>query len=281
MKDKNKVPYEKNAAHFSRQKKRQVHEKVNHVSYMNNTIYPKNFWKTLTFEYTQTIFSFLLMKVLIIEDNLQLATNIVRFLAMHDIVAETAQDGKAWLSKALQNIYDVIVLDLELPELSGLDILKELRAKEKNMQIIILSAYNSKPDIVTGLNLGADDYMTKPFDFEELLARIHSLHRRNLKIKSNHIAFGDGYRLDVEEMTVFHHETEIKLSPLEFQLIKYFAQNPGVVLSRQELYEKVWGKFDGDIMFSKMIDVYVGYLRKKFDAQLIETVKWVWYKFKK
>jgi len=221
------------------------------------------------------------MKVLIIEDNLQLATNMVRFLSMHDILAETVQNGKEWLSKALKNIYDIIVLDLELPELSWLEILRTLRDQGKNMQILILSAYNSKDDIITGLNLWSDDYMTKPFDFEEFLARLHALYRRTLKIKSNHITFWDGYRIDIEEMTLFEHEKEIKLSALEFQLIKYFVQNAGVTLSRQELYEKVWGKFDGDIMFSKMIDVYVWYLRKKLDPTIIETVKWVWYKLKK
>jgi len=218
------------------------------------------------------------MKILLIEDNIQISANIVRYLSLQNITCESSQDWKNGLYKALSNHYDVVILDINLPELNGLDVLKSIREKWDNTQVIMLTSNSTKQDIIDGLNLGADDYLTKPFDFEELLARIQALSRRNLKNKSNILHFWKKYILDIEKTEFYQEKNMIKLSPLEFNLLKYLAQNIWRTLSRQELYEKVWGEFDGDIMFSKTVDVYIWYLRKKLDNEVIQTVKWIWYK---
>lgn len=218
------------------------------------------------------------MKVLLIEDNIQISKNIVRFLALKDISCDMALDWKDWLHKALVNHYDVIILDINLPLLNWLEVLKSLRERQKDSQIIMLTSNSLKQDIINWLNLWADDYMTKPFDFEELLARLHTLNRRNLKNKSNIINFWKDFIMDIEKTEVRKNNDLIKLSNLEFNLLKYLIQNTSKTISRQELYQKVWGEFDWDIMFSKTVDVYIWYLRKKVWFDMIQTVKWVWYK---
>lgn len=216
------------------------------------------------------------MKVLLVEDNIQISKNIVRFLALKNITCDMALDWKDWLNKALNTFYDVIILDINLPLMSGLDILKELREKHKNTQVIMLTSNSTKQDIVDWLNKWADDYLTKPFDFEELLARLNALNKRNLKEKLNIISI-KWYIIDIEKVEVKKWDDIIKFSNLEFNLLKYLWQNTNKVVSRKELYEKVWWEFDGDIMFSKTVDVYIWYLRKKLDNDFIETVKWAWY----
>ena len=218
------------------------------------------------------------MKILLIEDNLQIWQNIVRFAALQNISCELALDGKEWLYKALQNFYDVIILDINLPSMNGKEVLQALREKWKNTPILMLTSHSLNSDIIDFLDIWADDYLTKPFDFDVLFARVHALNRRNLNDKSNIIHFWE-YLLDIKKTLLLKNETEIKLSSLEFQLLTYFAQNPWITLSRQQIYEKVWGEFDGDIMFSKTIEVYIWYLRKKISPKHIQTVKWMWYKF--
>lgn len=218
------------------------------------------------------------MKILLIEDSIQLSANIVRYLSLKNIPCESALDWENWLNKAINNYYDVIILDVNLPNLGWLDVLKILREKQKEIPIIILTSNSSKQDIVDWLNLWADDYMTKPFDFEELLARLNTLNRRNLKNKSNTINFWDNYFMDFEKIELKKWDEIINLSNLEFNLLKYLVQNINKTISRKELFEKVWWEFDWDIMFSKTLDVYIGYLRKKLDSDVIKTVKWIWYK---
>jgi len=218
------------------------------------------------------------MKILLIEDNIQLSVNIIRYLSLKNIICESALDWEIWLNRAINNYYDVIILDVNLPNLGWLDVLKILREKQKEIPIIILTSNSSKQDIVDWLNLWADDYMTKPFDFEELLARLNTLNRRNLKSKSNTINFWHNYFMDFEKIELKKWDEIISLSNLEFNLLKYLVQNINKTISRKELFEKVWWEFDWDIMFSKTLDVYIGYLRKKLDSDLIKTVKWIWYK---
>lgn len=202
------------------------------------------------------------MKVLIVEDTQELATGLARYLSLKDIQAEVSFDGKEGLYKAATKYYDAIILDINLPEKDGLTVCRELREKEKNVPIIMLTSRSSNDDVITGLDAGADDYLVKPFDYEVLVARLHALTRRELKNKSTQSVTIGKYSLDLEKMQVMLWEEEIHLSQLEFNLLKYFAQNKGKAIDRQELYEKVWGEFDGDFMFSKTVDVYIGYLRK-------------------
>lgn len=217
------------------------------------------------------------MKILLIEDNVQLSSNIIRYLSLSDITCIAALDGEKGLHLAKTWDFDVIILDLHLPKLSGKEVLQTFLREGKSTPFLILTSDSLRQDIIDGLNLWADDYMTKPFDLDELLARLHALYRRNLKNKSNILTFWK-YVLDLDQTVLLKGKEKISLSHLEFKLLTYLAQNQGKTLSRQELYQKVWGEFDGDIMFSKTIDVYIGYLRKKLEKDLIETVKWIGYK---
>ena len=217
------------------------------------------------------------MKVLIVEDNEILARNLTRFLAGEDIHAKPVADGRQAFSDACSSFYDIILLDINLPSMDGLEFCEEYRKKWKDTPIIMLTSRSTKWDIVTGLNQWADDYLTKPFDYDELLARLHSLTRRNMKQKSTSSLRAGDYHIDLETLEVSDGDKKVKLSNLEFNLLKYFAQNNGRVIDRQELYEKVWGEFDGDFMFSKTVDVYIGYLRKKLGRDILETKKWAGY----
>lgn len=217
------------------------------------------------------------MKVLIIEDNEILSRNLVRFLALKNIQSEVSFDWKDWLYKASTIFYDVIVLDINLPLMDWMEVCKNLREKWKEVPIIMLTSRSSKTDIIEWLNYWADDYLSKPFDYDELVARINTLTRRNLKNKSNTKIFILDFIIDLEEIQVYKWNEKISLSNLEFNLFKYLAQNQWKVVSRQELYEHVWWEFDWDLMFSKTVDVYIWYLRKKLWKDLIETKKWFWY----
>lgn len=217
------------------------------------------------------------MKVLIIEDNEILSRNLVRFLALKNIQSEVSFDWKDWLYKASTIFYDVIILDINLPLMDWMEVCKNLREKWKEVPIIMLTSRSSKSDIIEWLNYWADDYLSKPFDYDELVARINTLTRRNLKNKSNTKIFILDFIIDLDEIQVYRWSEKISLSNLEFNLFKYLAQNQWKVVSRQELYEHVWWEFDWDLMFSKTVDVYIWYLRKKLWKDLIETKKGFWY----
>ena len=217
------------------------------------------------------------MKILIIEDTQELATTLVRFLSAKGIQAEMSLDWEDGLYKASTKYYDAIVLDINLPWKNGIDVCKELREKEKDVPVIMLTSRSGKEDVITGLDAWADDYLVKPFDYDILTARLEALTRRNLKNKAtSKLAVGE-YEIDLEKVEVRNKNTQIHLSTLEFDLLKYFAQNKGKVIDRRELYEKVWWEFDGDFMFSKTVDVYIWYLRKKLSRELIETKKGIGY----
>lgn len=216
------------------------------------------------------------MKILLIEDNEILSRNMVRFFALKDIHLEVSFDWLSGFKKAKINYYDAIILDISLPEMDWLEVCKKLREAEKNVPIIMLTSRSTKSDIITWLEVWADDYLVKPFDYDELIARIKSLTRRNLKNKSNNIKIWE-FCLDLEKIEVFKWNNKIELSNLEFKLFTYLAQNKNKAIWRKELYEKVWGEFDWYFMFSKTVEVYIWYLRKKLDKNLIETIKWVWY----
>ena len=213
------------------------------------------------------------MKILIIEDTQELATTLVRFLSAKGIQADMSLTWEDGLSKASTKYYDAIILDINLPWKDGLEVCRELRIKGKNIPIIMLTSRSGKEDMITGLESGADDYLVKPFDYDILVARLEALTRRTLKNKSTQLLTISGYEIDLEKIEVRRQWEVVHLSSLEFDLLKYFAQNKWRVIDRQELYEKVWGEFDGDFMFSKTVDVYIGYLRKKLGKEIVETKK--------
>ncbi len=221
------------------------------------------------------------MKVLVIEDNMILWRNLVRYLSARDISADLSMDWKDWLYKASLNYYDVIILDINLPKVNWIDICKNLREKWKEVSIIMLTSMATWDDIVKGLDSWADDYLVKPFEYSELLARLNALTRRKMKNKSTGIIkLSQDFEINLEKYEVSKDDKVIKLSKLEYNLLKYLAQNKGKALSRQEIYENVWGEFEWDFMFSKVIDVYIWYLRKKLSKDLIETKKAYWFMIK-
>ena len=221
------------------------------------------------------------MKVLVVEDNPSLSRNLVTFLWLKDISTQASMDGKDALYRASTEYFDAIVLDINLPEMDGIEVCKSLREKQKDTPIIMLTSRSSKSDVIEWLEAGADDYLTKPFDYDILVTRLRALTRRNLKNKSNTFIYIGDYTIDVEKVEVSRWDDIIKLSKLEYTLFKYLAQNNGRAVDRKELYEKVWGEFDWDFMFSKTVDVYIWYLRKKLDREIIETKKWIWYMINK
>lgn len=220
------------------------------------------------------------MRVLVIEDNEILSRNLVRYFSARNIFAEAVLDWKEWLYKASTKFYDVIVLDLNLPSINWIDICKSLREKEKDVSIIMLTSKWTNEDIVAWLDTWADDYLVKPFEYSELLARINAIVRRKNMNKSNTMITIWDIEINLQQIEVKKDWEIISLSKLEYDLFKYLAQNKWIALSRNDIYEKVWWEYDWDFMFSKTIDVYIWYLRKKLGKDLIETKKWFWFLIK-
>lgn len=187
---------------------------------------------------------------------------------------DLAYDGDSASQKLLENEYDLVVLDLSLPRKSGFDVLKELRKRSAHPPVLILSGLNAVEDKVKGLKLGADDYLAKPFDMKELIARIEALLRRVASTgEALKLTVAD-LEMDLVARKVFRAGKEIELSPKEFALLEYMMRNKSKVVSRRQIAEDVWGHtFDAGTNF---VDVYINYLRnsidKEFDKKLIQTV---------
>lgn len=217
------------------------------------------------------------MRVLVIEDNEILSRNIVRYLSLKDIHTEAAMTWDEWFQKAVLKYYDIVLLDINLPWKDGFEICKQIREREKDIAIIMLTSMWTNDDIVKWLEMWADDYLVKPFDYDILIARMNAVVRRKMVNKSNTIIKINDIILDLQKIEVKKNWEIISLSKLEYDLFKYLAQNKWVALKRQEIYENVWWEYDWDFMFSKTIDVYIWYLRKKLWKDLIETRKWFWF----
>lgn len=201
------------------------------------------------------------MKLLLVEDEKELSEALVEILTKNKYVVDAVYDGEDGLNYALTDIYDVIVLDIMLPKLNGLSVLKELRKKEITTPIIMLTAKSQIEDRVQGLDLGADDYLTKPFAAEELLARLRSITRRKGNvINDNYLSYGD-IRLDLNTYDLEVKGESIRLTLKEFEIIKYFMERPKVVVSKDDLITKLWG-FDAEIEYNN-IEVYISFIRKK------------------
>ncbi len=219
------------------------------------------------------------MQILIIEDEVRLAESISKWLKSENYSVDIAHDGKQGLLKMI-NKYDCIILDIMLPEISGLEVLKTLREKKNKTPVLMLTAKNTTEDKVQGLDLGADDYLAKPFDFEELLARIKSLIRRSTY--SDVILQIDSLIINPQTKQVTRSWEDITLSSTEYRLLEYLMRHENHVLSETDLLEHVWDhNYDG---FSNVVSVYMGYLRKKIDKKfpkekpLLQTMRGLWYK---
>jgi DNA-binding response OmpR family regulator len=215
------------------------------------------------------------MKILIIEDDQRVSELIKRGLEEQGYEAVPAYDGELGKKMALQNDYDLIITDIVLPKINGLELCKSVRAAKPFVPIIMLTALGTTDDKIEGFDAGADDYLVKPFDFRELYVRIRTLLKRNLLSANSHgfiLKYAD-LEFNSETKTVIRSGIEINLTPKELKLLEYLMRNSGRVLSRAEIAEKVWDThFDTGTNF---IDVYINYLRKKIDrdfpVKLIHT----------
>lgn len=214
------------------------------------------------------------MRILVVEDDAPLASILIRALREESYAVDHAADGQEaeWL--AFENPYDMIILDLMLPRKNGMEVLKTLRDGGLKVPVLILTARDTKEDVVKGLDKGADDYLTKPFNLEELLARVRALLRRQTGEPATTIEAGP-IKIDSSRKEVTRDSTPIQLTAKEYALLEYMARHAGTVLSRTQLSEHVW-----DMNFeptSNVVDVYIGYLRNKidkpFDQPLIKTVR--------
>jgi DNA-binding response OmpR family regulator len=201
------------------------------------------------------------MRLLVVEDEQQLAQLIGRMLERERYEVDRAFDGETGLELALTGAYDTIILDRMLPRLEGLDVLREMRKEEINTPVLILSARREVPQRVEGLDVGADDYLGKPFAFDELFARVRALTRRRSQEIIPDILVAGNVKLDEAARIVTVSGKEVHLSPREFSLLEYLMRNSGQALSRDQIVEHVWG-YDAD-PGEKAVELYVHYLRRK------------------
>ncbi len=221
------------------------------------------------------------MRLLVVEDEKKVASFIKQGLEEEGYAVDVALDGEEGLGMGLDQVHDLIILDISLPQMDGLQVLKKLRRQKVSTPVLLLTVRATIEDKVLGLDAGADDYLTKPFAFQELVARVRALLRRRAEAEPALLQIGE-LILDPARRIVSRSGEKIDLTSKEFALLEYFMRNPGRVLTRTMIIEHVWN-YDFDTM-TNIIDVYVNYLRKKIDsghgAKLIHTVRGVGYVMK-
>lgn len=213
------------------------------------------------------------MRILVAEDDPRLLKSLVHILEMNKFSAEGVDNGVDALDYASSGDYDGLVLDIMMPGMDGLEVLRAVRKKGLDLPIMFLTARDSIADRVTGLDTGADDYLIKPFDFDELLARIRSMTRKRSSHTSSVLTVGD-LTLDTGSHTARRGDRVIDLSAREYAILEYLCMNPGIVLSREKIENHIWNyDYSGG---TNVVDVYISYLRKKIDGgcdkKLIRTV---------
>lgn len=214
------------------------------------------------------------MRILLVEDDELLGSGISDALEFARYAHEWVRDGKVALASAQQGDFDLIILDLGLPGMDGLEVLRQLREGGDQTAVLILSARDGARDRVSGLNLGADDYLIKPFELDELLARLNALERRRMGVASNQIKLGR-LALDLASHTVLLDGQAVTILRREFMLLRKLFEAPSQILSRGQLEAAVYG-YEGDIE-SNSIDVHVFHLRKKLYPEIIKTIRGVGY----
>lgn len=219
------------------------------------------------------------MRILLVEDDIKIAGFIIKGMSEAGFIIDHAKDGNTGYSLAKNGDYDCIIQDIMLPGLDGLSIIEKLRSKKNNLPVIILSARHSLDDRIKGLRLGADDYLTKPFAFSELLARIHALLRRSSNVPEATSLSIDDLTIDVLSHTVIRGGKKIVLQPKEFSLLEYMMRNAGRIVSKTMIMERVWDyNFDPH---TNVVEARVCRLREKidkgFNTSLIHTVRGLGY----
>lgn len=218
------------------------------------------------------------MRILVVEDHEEVLHSIVELLSK-DFTVDKALEGEEGYFLAMQNIYDVIILDVMLPEKNGFEIVKDLRHEGIHTPVLFLTAKDSLEDRVEGLNLGADDYLVKPFQSPELLARIYALLRRSGNLSIDSSLKYKGIILKGKEHPVEVNNEQIHLTIKQYELLEYFIQNQGKILMKEQIFDRVWG-FDSDTTVA-IVEVYVHQLRKKLEpfnyGTMIKTVRGIGY----
>ncbi|WP_290061399.1 response regulator transcription factor [Amycolatopsis solani] len=219
------------------------------------------------------------MRLLIVEDEREFAETLRRGLVAEGFTIDVAHTGREGLWRATEHEYDVVVLDIMLPELSGYEVLKRLRAAENWTPVLMLTAKDGEYDEADAFDLGADDYLSKPFSFVVLIARLRALLRRGAPARPAVLEAGD-LRLDPSARTVHRGQKRIELTAREFGLLEFLLRRPGTALTKNEILNHVWdAHYDGD---ENVVEVYIGYLRRKIDTpfgtRTIETVRGVGYR---
>lgn len=221
------------------------------------------------------------MKILIVEDERELNGIISQELGLNGYIVESCYDGKSALELFCYEDYDGAVVDIMLPGMNGFSVLENIRAKGIQTPVLFLTAMNDKKDIIRGLDLGADDYISKPFDLDELLARIRVMLRKKVDIRENIYRCGD-LEVDCNRHIVMRSGNKIELSAKEYQLLLYLMRNQGIVVTREQIESNLWELEKG--VNSNVIDVYIRYLRKKIDdgynEKMIHTLRGVGYVLK-
>jgi len=217
-------------------------------------------------------------RILIVEDEPRISSFIEKGLTANGFTTSVTQSGNEGLMLADSGEFDLLILDIGLPDRDGFDVLRELRTRNKNLPVVILTARDGVPDKVQGLEGGADDYVTKPFSFEELLARVRVRLRGERAPEETVLSAGD-VSLDLRTRRINVDGKDIELTAREFVLAETFFRHPGQVLSREQLLSRVWG-YDYD-PGSNIVDVYVGYLRRKIGDERIRTVRGMGYRLEK
>ncbi|WP_296950471.1 response regulator transcription factor [uncultured Massilia sp.] len=215
------------------------------------------------------------MRILLVEDDESLASGLRLALGRARYTVEHVRDGVAAAAALADNAFDLAILDLGLPRLDGLDVLARLRAGGGVVPVLVLSARDAVRDRIQALDLGADDYLTKPFDVDELLARLRVLERRRSGLPVNQLRRG-ALQLDLAAMSVRWQSREVEVQHREFMLLRRLLEHPNKVFSRQELEESMYGWGDG--LASNAIDVYVHHLRRKISPDVIQTVRGLGYR---
>lgn len=222
------------------------------------------------------------MKILIVEDNPDLRENILTYLERENYICETAADYKQGFDKIMSHTYDLVLIDIMIPNGNGLQLLRDLIAVQPQTGSIIISARNSLDDKVAGLDIGADDYLTKPFQLPELLARIKAVHRRNQLEGSDILVLGE-FEINTATRVVTIQRQQLNLTPKEYDLLLYFASNKNRVLSKQTIAEHLWGDYVDHLDNLDFVYQHIKNLRKKITStgspDYIESVYSVGYKF--